>query len=389
MSPVISVQAHGAVSVNPSEGPQQPRALWVQARPDLRRIYTLAGDILAALGKDRALSGKGRNQQQDVTLAAAWLNASGISDLVVQNSELLHPIILTGLARLASNAGTTLWLLHQPPISDAVHRKIARLSSRTGTYDEVPQRAHTSDDQDEPSQHEPQPPIPLADFPLFLAALDSMPVKARNHTQQLFFQQRHESAIDFANTACVPSTAQQAMTTLLCAALPDEVLIPRIRGLQVAAWHRETFVDVDLNVLLASEERPTIPYLEADGLLVGYRQPHRAIVVALTMRQIGIEDVANLTIAEACEEGNIAINGTQLPSTPNLRCAVRAQRFLRIADGAQGSDQLLNYAAKSLSTFVNDAAQDLGIRAAGRRIKRQTDQTRWLKSLGIKIESIP
>lgn len=389
MNPVYSVNVHEIEVSGPPEDLQQSGVVWIRARADLRRIYTLAGDILASLGKDRTLSGKGRNQNEDVGLTAAWLNACETTDLVVQNAELIHPIIITGLVRLSASAHVTLWLLHQPPISDAVHKQISRHATQTAEYDQVPQPSTANIAPAATSPSAPPTPIPHVDFPQFLAAIDRIPNPERDRAAGLFHQQRREFSDRAICADDAGDVARQRMTALLCAALPDEALIPQIRAVQVAAWHRDFFVDVDLNVLLPSEERPRIPFEEADRLLLRYRQPHRAITVALTMRQIGIDRIADLTIAETRVDGNITIDGAHLQTTTALRCSVRAQRILRLKGGAQGKDRLLGHAPKSLATFVNDAAKDLGIQAAGRRIERQTDEIRWLKSLGVKIEPIP
>lgn len=235
MSSVISINIHECEVASPPEGRSGATVLWVRARPDLRRIYTLAGDVRAALGKDRTLSGKGRNQQQDVGLASAWMTASGTTDLVVQNAELIHPIILTGLARLAASAQTTLWLLHAPPISDAVHKKIARLATEVGTYADVPQPVNVACIPESDAARNPGVPVPRADFPLFLAALRHLPTSERFRAEQLFYEQRHEFDHRTAKGADARDAARRSMTTLLTAALADEELIPCIRGVQVAA----------------------------------------------------------------------------------------------------------------------------------------------------------
>jgi hypothetical protein len=108
-------------------------ALWVEVRPDLRRVHVLAGDILAALGKRRDVAGKGRNQQEDLTHAGAWLRAYDIEHLVVTEAQRLHPTILTGLTRLAADAGAALWLVHRPPRDDAFVRALTRKQANTAT----------------------------------------------------------------------------------------------------------------------------------------------------------------------------------------------------------------------------------------------------------------
>jgi hypothetical protein len=92
MSPaLVSVDVTGAPVTIPAHPPLVTGALWIEARPDLRRLHVLAGDVLAALGKRRDLAGKGRNEQDDVRHAVAWATAHGITDLVVTEAQRLHP----------------------------------------------------------------------------------------------------------------------------------------------------------------------------------------------------------------------------------------------------------------------------------------------------------
>ena len=93
-------------------------ALWFSVRPNLRRVYAVAGDILAGMGVRIDIGGKGRNQSDDVRLAAAWLRAYGVRDLVAVDAERLDPHVLRSVVRLAEAAGLDLWLLHRPPTPD-------------------------------------------------------------------------------------------------------------------------------------------------------------------------------------------------------------------------------------------------------------------------------
>ena len=74
--------------------------VWVSVRPNLRRIHVLAGDILETLGRTRDVSGKGRNESEDVQLAAAWLGAHRTTALVLVDAQRLHHAFCTASPNL-------------------------------------------------------------------------------------------------------------------------------------------------------------------------------------------------------------------------------------------------------------------------------------------------
>lgn len=53
-------------------------------------------------------------------------------------------------------------------------------------------------------------------------------------------------------------------------------LLFNLRALQIAAWHHDLLVTIDITQLLHSEERPRSPIAEIDHDLSAYRQPIRA-----------------------------------------------------------------------------------------------------------------
>src|SRR6476661_4103355 len=88
----------------PIRVPHQPAAagsaIWVEIRPDLKRSAVIAGDILAALGKRRDVAGLGRNENEDIALAIAWLRAYDITGLVATEAQRLSPLCLRQLVQL-------------------------------------------------------------------------------------------------------------------------------------------------------------------------------------------------------------------------------------------------------------------------------------------------
>ena len=240
---------------------------------------------------------------------------------MITDAQLLHPIILGKVCRLAIEAGTDLWLIHQPPISDHVFKSIQRLSDRTAELDEVPtaKPEPTIPHSDAIDSADRRSPVPLVDFPFFIASLRELPIESARSIHEIFADQFDRSSIAIQGAADQVRATSSEVVSLISLALGDDELIARLRALQVAAWQCDIFVNIDLKTLLMSEDRPRISPERADELLMGYRQPHRAIVVALTVRQIGIDDIVKTPISSTDSEGNIYDDGTPISSSVALR----------------------------------------------------------------------
>lgn len=387
--PVHSIDITGElISPPPWTGDGNP--LWVDVRPNLRRIHVLAGDILAGLGKRRDVGGKGRNESEDVLLASAWLRAHRVGDLVVINAQLLDPRILLSLTKLAVSAGCDLWLLHRPPVSDTVQRALTRRADEVGSLDDVPVPVPAATD--EPEDVEADPAVPHHDFHVFASAVqrETSPADARvvmAHYNAAAEPTAHRIA---TSTDAIPATAD-VLLEVIRAAPSDAHLIAQVRGVQVAAWHHDVHVSVDLPRLLNSEERPRVPVDAAGPTLLSYRQPYRAITWLLAAHHIGLDQIASAPIDTARPDGAvIGISGRKIQVDPSIRPAVRAQRALRLDAGASLEDPLLPYATKTLSYALTDATNDLGVTAHGRLAERQTlAPLPWLKKLGITIRELP
>jgi hypothetical protein len=368
---------------------QEGDPVWITVRPNLRRVHVLAGDILSALGKTRDVSGKGRNESEDVLLAAAWLAGHRTKDLVLVGVELLHPRILHSATTLAATAGVNLWLLHRPPMSDIVHHAIRRRSTSVTAFEEVPQ----------PSQPELAtasilglPAVPNHDFHLFAAAVVAELGPTEADAVLCALHDGIANALDNIVLAGDPRTGViTSLTTLVRAAPARAELVTGIRAIQVAAWNHDLHVSVDLTQLLNSEERPRVSPENAAQALLSYRQPYRALAWTLAHHQVGVEEAVGLLINATDPTGTTiaTTNGTLTVPEP-LAGAVRAQRSLRHHAGAAQEEPLILCTAKTLGYALTDAANDLGLPAHGRLAERRSLAPQaWLKKLGITIRSLP
>lgn len=369
-------------------GDGQP--LWISVRPNLRRIHVLAGDILQGLGKRRDVGGRGRNESVDVKLATAWLHAHRVPALVVVDAQRLDPRILKSLVTLVTNADTDLWLLHRPPRGDTFLRALTRRADDEQSLDAAPTPAAAA-----PSTRAALtdlPAVPPHDFHVFAAAVEqTLPhADARGVITEL---RAHAQSVhdDLSHATDPVATSAAALVRVLQDAPPDNCLITRVRAVQVAAWHHDLHVSVNLTTLLNSEERPRLQPTDAGNALAAYRQPHRAITWLLAASGTGLADVADLPLDAAATDGTTIATPTGTITVPDeLHAAVRAQRTLRFADDASNTDPLLNHSPKTLSYALSDAGIDLGLATHGRIAERTTlTDTAWLKKFDIQIRPLP
>ena len=230
--------------------------VWVETRPNLRRAYILAGDILTGLGKRHDLAGKGRNQHEEITLATVWLRAHRTADLVITDAQRLHPKILGTVCRLATNAEVDLWLLHRAPTGDAFLRALQRRSDVTKHIDDVPPPRTLDTTSPAPP---PFPSVPRHDVHLFRAGTNMLSVADLATVLDRFGAVAASAYRCLAAHGTNPATVVRLVDDILAAAPGDDHLITDIRGLQLAAWHHDLFLNVDLATLLHSEERPRCP----------------------------------------------------------------------------------------------------------------------------------
>lgn len=376
----------------PAERLKPGSPIWVEVRPNLRRIHVLGGDILSALGKRRDLAGKGRNEHDDVAHAVAWLRADHTTHLVITEAQRLHPLILRSLDELGERAGVTLWLLHAPPRSDAFTRALARRCDTTATYAEVPQPLAPAARDDQDATCPPLPIVPAVDFTRFLTACrDRLPSDDTALVLERFRSVADQCQQALSDHGATARTIAELVRTILSPAPADAELTTAIRALQVAAWHHDLYIKVDLARLLHSEERPRVLPADAARALLAYRQPYRAITAALTQRGLGVADISAIPIRDTDPEGaQVNYRGFPVSLTPDTARAVRAQLHLRQEAGAESHEALLPQTPKALAKALTDAAIDLNIRLQGRRAERTRPQdTSCLRRVGITVASLP
>ncbi|RYP86867.1 hypothetical protein EKO23_07795 [Nocardioides guangzhouensis] len=376
----------------PPIGQDPTGPIWVEVRPDLRRLHVLAGDVLATLGKRRDIAGKGRNEHEDIHHAEAWLHAHRTADLVLTQTQRLHPKILAGACDLAANAGVQrLWLLHAPPRSDAFDHTLSRRATGTAIVDAVPTPEMRDRTAPEPAAI-PLPAVPQIEFTTFWAACqDQLSAQDLTLVGDRLARTVAACTAGLTRTGATEDTVADLALGLLNHAPADAELAVDIRALQIAAWHHDLYVKVNHTRLHQHEERPRQAQEDVDAAMLAYRQPYRALTTALTRQGFGVADIATIAIAYTDPDaGCLDCLDSTISLTPAAATALRAQLYLRRSHGAADHDPLLPHTPKALAKALTDAQTDLAVHVHGRRAERTRNHTtRALRQLGITLHALP
>src|SRR5690606_39271922 len=89
-------------------------------RPNARRVGWFARDFLAAMGKRRDVSGKGRNDQEDLALVPVWLAVHRITDVILAGAEALTAGHLADLMLILASSRVRLWLVCDQQLGSGV-----------------------------------------------------------------------------------------------------------------------------------------------------------------------------------------------------------------------------------------------------------------------------
>jgi hypothetical protein len=160
-------------SLGPPGSGDGHRRIVVRPTPGADDRLTLALDVLAAAGKNPEVVRAEKPGPATWELAAAWLIAARIEDLVVDRAHDLTSERVTDLAALGAGIGATVWLMwsDSSPWTDAAQKltaeghQVTPVSWNTAAR-QLPVLARTIP---APVRREAGPALPGSDFPTFLA----------------------------------------------------------------------------------------------------------------------------------------------------------------------------------------------------------------------------
>lgn len=319
--------------------------LAVRVPPGLLRGLALGGELLTGLGKDATHDGV-RHHTTDVWRhLRAWMLAHPIRDVVLASAEHARPTHLVSIAEIVAAAGARLWLHTDGPASKSLElplaawagepRPVERLATHLASRRLAPAPAARAAD--------PFPAVPRVDFPTFRAAcrdLLSPPDFARVDARYIAaFARAAERLADPTPDA----VGTYLRTELGACASADEVLVV-LRATQAALFRAGWLLQVALSSFLAIVEREPRVGTRTPAewaRLRPYTDPLLGAITALRAGGVEITDLPVVRVGDVSTDGStVRVNSERFPIESAARVFVRAQRALRLGDGARRDEPL-------------------------------------------------
>jgi hypothetical protein len=365
----------------------------------------VARGLLAAVGVRHDVSGRARRDTDDRQLAAMWLNAHGIRDLIAVGVEALSGDPLAELVELTTLAGAQLWLVADHILPDLVADELsawplgpcppAQFHSRwLAAAPEVAGAAPTTSRGSVAAT--PMPAVPTVDFPVFLAtARRSLPADEFAAVERRYIAER-DAALAAIHTGTDPIEVLRSALERC----PDEPTVTvTVRGVQAAAFRCCRHLRVDVTAVLGCGDFAPVAAADDPGtwrLLHAYRQPERQTACALTLASASLTDQRALTIADIDpDRPAVRIDGDWKPLPAGARPALHALLMARRAAAAADTDPLLarldrsEVTTRALADVVNAVQRETGVRFTVGQLEREAVTTdSWARRRGITVSAL-
>lgn len=375
----------------------------ITVRPGIRRPGWLARDLLTAVGVRHDVSGQTGRDADDRALAALWLHAHGLRDVIVVGLEALPADLLPELIELTTLSGTSLWLIADQVLPDDLTSVLAdwpvqpcppqQFSARWLTAADTP----PADADPVPAPSTPLPPVvPLVDFTVFLAtARRQLSVSDFAAVEQRYVAER-DAALEQVAAGAAPV---QVLRTALGQCRSASAAAVTVRAVQAAAFRHRVHLRVRIDMLLALDDYAPVA-AAADPqtweLLHTYRQPLRQAACALTLAGLSPTEQAQLLLGDLDPLAPaVRVQGSwrALPDAarPTLVALLASRRVV----GAGDRDLLLArldgspVGPRTLPDMVATVQRETGVRLTVGQVERVPEPTaRWARRRGITVSTL-
>lgn len=397
MSAVTWVRGSAARSLAP-EMLNNPDAgvLAVRVPPGLVRGFALGSELLRGLGKDETLDGV-RHHTTDVWRhLRAWMLAHPIRDVVLTSAEHCRPTHLVSIAEIVAAAGARLWLHTEGAPSKQLELPMAAWAGEPASVQQLTTYLASRRLSGSPLTPAARrfPAVPREDFPIFRAAcrrlLDAADFAVVDARYVAAFREA-EGRLAAPTPEGVGAYLRAELGSCVTA---DEVLTV-LRATQGALFVNGWLLQVALPSFLAIVEREPRAGTRTTAewaRLRSYADPLPGAVTALRASGVEIADLARITVSDIAADGSsVCARGETFLVEQPARIFLRAQRALRLGDGAQAPERLLWRREGAISDVLALRALRRPISELGVALATATPQTKskgWLRESGLTLTAL-
>jgi hypothetical protein len=375
--------------------------------PDMRRIYELSWELLAAMGKLKDVTGAGRHEDLDWELLAAWFGAHRIRHVVLVDAQWLTSRLLAEVIGLAAVSAVHLWLVAQQPIEDSFVDAVGRWPVTPGGDAELAAHIAAARRSNEAEVDSEFPAVPDDNYPTFRA-------EARRWLSPGAFEvvdARYRSSFATASKAIDDLVeAQQMGEDGLLGHVRSELWACRsvaemktaLRAIQAAAHRAGWLVSVDLPRLLVTAETVAQGAVHSPSTwrrLRAYREPYRGAACAFAALEVSTETMRTVALQDISAEGDSATvlrqGGHEALGVPRgADLYLRAQVIHRRNQGARDSDLLFatedeQMLPRYLANAIRCPLTEVGVPLMSRNVDwAEVTSTHWAQRWGLAVQKL-
>ena len=361
------------------------------ARPEQQGRSSNASDLLAALGAREDIRSSARGRLDDDAHAVIWLAAHRTRTVVCASPQPLKTATLEHLAGLCAAAGNDLRLACDTGHARRTTDRLGAVGATSVGWDDAvaalpPAAPHPAEpDPPDPAEWDGRTALPRTDFTAFRDDCRRLlPPDQHAAVDALYAATARRVRDDPADPGEVAVYSSLGRDLDACATLDEALTVLRATqaGLFARGWLLTADTDKTISGL-CDEDRP-LPLTPAQWRsLRAYRLPARAAACALNAAGLSTAQIEHAHVVDAADDGPIA------DASPHAMPYLRAQRLLRLSEGAALEDRLIDMPLASITAALRDARRDLGLRLAARVAADDAARSsRWRVSLGLRLLDI-
>lgn len=364
-------------------------ALVVIARSS-RRPYALHWDVLSAMGCRTDVKGATarRGEARELDLIAAWTTAHGFRDVYICHADYVtQPAWFGPLADAFARGGASTHL-----VSDN--------TTRAKLCDWAEQQGHPIVTTVDPLPDPPSYPVPSdvdGDFPQMLPEADFYLWLAR--CRDLLAPADFQRVLRLYRTVFdtwlnnPPKSGVEASRRLVAIVQhhPTQGEVTTcVRAAQAACFRHGLLLRLKLSHLLATVqdgEARTLTPAEIRALHA-YQEPWIGCAVVLRDADHDYRVTESLRLDGVDEQGHVVSHHPKgNPLSPDARLYMRAQRALRLREGAEGSDQFITQPVRKVAEAVRWSRMDLNLPGVTRA--HNAKEAHWTERMRLSLHDIP
>ncbi len=361
-------------------------ALVLSVVPGTRRSGAISRPLLALLGIDLDLTGRPRNDTDDLRCCATWLAAHGITDVVLVDADRAPLRVLGTIEKAAAFAGAQTWLVLRGAAPDALQRWGRRHGATERPFRELEALLATSADEEEPAHIASVPDA--AFLQLLSSSRAALQPRAAAAVRELFTSTARRAQ----RWARDRDVEEDATVAFLLDALSSGRNLAEQRVIaaatQLGLLHAGYLLHVDLVELLRANEHEVEPL----GQLTCIREPWRAAAALLSYLEFDVDQIRALDLTALRPDGAAVCHpvhgwlGVPLAAQVAIRALLADSRWRACGDAGKPFAHLRPRAVRDA---VLAAGRDVGVLAPSPVVSRRNPwRASWRQRRGVSVQRL-